>query len=114
MAGVLSPEEIAFQQANISQNKGSLVVGLSIALTVIPAIAVVLRFAARHVQKLPFKTDDWLTIPALVSDEAISKRGAVLIPPCPGHDHLNVCNEHSFRSIWLGKAFNCDRPNTRI
>ena len=67
MAATISPEEIACQKANIAQDKGPVVVGVSIFLTVLPAIVVVLRFGARHVQKLPFKADDWLTIPAIVS-----------------------------------------------
>ena len=40
---------------------------LSSTLLALSTVAIGLRFYIRHVQKLPLKMDDWITIPCLVS-----------------------------------------------
>ena len=62
-----TPEEIAYQQAHIADNKGPPILGSAIFFIVFPTMVVALRFAARFATKLPLKLDDYFTLPALVS-----------------------------------------------
>jgi hypothetical protein len=63
----ITPEEIAYQQAHIGDNRGPTIVGLAVFFIVFPTIVVALRFVARSVRKLPLGLDDYFTLPALVS-----------------------------------------------
>ena len=67
MASALPPEAIAYQTAHAGENKGPTVIAVSIVLMIINIVVLIFRFIARHVQKLPYKWDDWLSIPGLVS-----------------------------------------------
>ena len=48
-------------------NSPSAILAVAIALPILDAIAVALRFYTRRLQRLPLLIDDWLTVPALVS-----------------------------------------------
>ena len=62
----LPPAEVAYQEAHIHQDKGPMVIGVSIALIALTSATVVLRFIARWIRQLPWGLDDYFLIPALV------------------------------------------------
>lgn len=66
MASSLSPEDIAYQQAHIHEDRGPMIVDVSILLIVVTTISVALRFLARFIQSLPLQWDDWLSAAGLV------------------------------------------------
>ncbi len=66
MASTLTPEDILYQQASIHDDKGPMIIAVSILLITITTVTVVLRFVARFVKKLAVKWDDWLSIAGLI------------------------------------------------
>lgn len=66
MASALPPEAIAYQQERIDENKGPVVITVSVLLMSITIVAVGLRFVARFVQKLRLEWDDWLSAVGLL------------------------------------------------
>ena len=58
MASTLTPEDIAYQQAHIHEDKGSIIVDVSIFLVVVTTITVALRFLARFIKTLPLQWDN--------------------------------------------------------
>lgn len=66
MAYTLTPEDIAYQQAHFHENKGPMIVDVSIFLIVVTTITVALRFLARFIKSLPLQWDDWLSVAGLV------------------------------------------------
>ncbi|TAQ83145.1 hypothetical protein B7494_g8530 [Chlorociboria aeruginascens] len=62
----LSPAETAHQMANLGQNQGPKIVGVSIFLIVLASTSVILRFIARLARSMRPGWDDWLCIPAMV------------------------------------------------
>ncbi len=64
---LFTPEDIAYQLSHPEENDGPRIIAISIMLMVVCTVVVILRFVARKVRKLPWKIDDYMTIPALVS-----------------------------------------------
>jgi hypothetical protein len=87
----ITPAEIAFQQAHITENQGPSIVGCAIFFIVFPTIIVALRFVARFMRKLPLELDDYFTLPALVGALAtLAGAGLTMIAFCD----LHLCAEH--------------------
>ena len=55
-----------YQKAHIHDDRGSLMVGVSITLMILSVITVALRFLSRWIKRLPWEADDYTMIPALV------------------------------------------------
>ena len=62
----LTPAQAAYIIAHLHETQGPRIVTISILLIVITVVAVVLRFVARNVRKLPWQIDDYFMLPALV------------------------------------------------
>ena len=67
MGSPLTPADIAYQQAHITEDQGPRLLAVSIFLITVTTIVVVLRFIARLVRNLPLLWDDWLSFGGLVS-----------------------------------------------
>ena len=67
MGSLLTPADIADQQAHITEDQGPRLFAVSIFLITITTIVVALRFVARVVRNLPLLWDDWLSMAGLVS-----------------------------------------------
>ena len=59
-------DDVAYQLANSHVNKGPHVLASCIAVSVLPLVAVLLRFWARRVGKSAWQADDFVIIVALV------------------------------------------------
>ena len=53
---------------DLSASEVPRILGVNIATFILAVIAIVLRFMARRLTRAPFWWDDWLMIPAIVSD----------------------------------------------
>lgn len=62
----LTPEQLAYLEAHLGDNRGPRILAVSYFLIAITVITVILRFVARAVRKLPWQIDDYSMIPALV------------------------------------------------
>ena len=72
----LTPAQVAYIQTHLYEDQGPRVVATSITLMVLVVLAVVLRFIARNIRKLPWEIDDYFMLPALVG--SLSVCGAVI------------------------------------
>ena len=63
---ILPPGELAYQEAHIRDNKGPIIIGVSIMLLVLSTTAVGLRVVARRMRELPLAADDYLIFLAQV------------------------------------------------
>lgn len=61
-----TPAQVAYVLAHLDETQGPRIVAISILLIVISIVAVVLRFIARNIRKLPWLIDDYFMLPALV------------------------------------------------
>ncbi|MCJ1366566.1 hypothetical protein MMC16_005695 [Acarospora aff. strigata] len=61
----LTPAQVAYIQTHLYEDQGPRVVATSITLMVLVVLAVVLRFIARNIRKLPWEIDDYFMLPAL-------------------------------------------------
>ncbi|MCJ1372623.1 hypothetical protein MMC20_003848 [Loxospora ochrophaea] len=79
---------------NLSETQGPHVVAVSIAMIVLPGIAVALRFGSRKLAKIPILADDWLILAALPFTWAVcaSNIYGVKIPALGRHE-LDVTPE---------------------
>ncbi|KAL8995726.1 MAG: hypothetical protein Q9169_004584 [Polycauliona sp. 2 TL-2023] len=66
MGTYLSPEEIAYQMANINDDRGQELLVSTIVLAVLATVAVILRFISRRVTKVAISWDDGLIVVGLV------------------------------------------------
>ncbi len=66
MASYLSPEELAYQMANIKDNRAPQILASGIVLAVLATLAVALRLACRRFTKIVISWDDYLIIIGLV------------------------------------------------
>ena len=66
----IPPDEYQYQLSHASENRGPLIIAVTVVLIILSFAAVGLRFLARYMKALPWKADDWLMIPA-VSFEVI-------------------------------------------
>ena len=66
MASYLSPEELAYQMANIKDNRGPDILASAIVLAVLATVAVAFRLACRRFTKIAISWDDYLIIIGLV------------------------------------------------
>jgi hypothetical protein len=87
----MTPEEIAYQQAQIAGDKGPEIVGAAIFFIVFPTVIVVLRFLARSLRKLPLGIDDYFTLPALVGVNTFTNHSHL---PVTGRGDPTLCAEH--------------------
>lgn len=62
----LTPAEVVYINAHLDETRGPRIVAISILLIVVSIVAVMLRFIARNVRKLPWQIDDYFMLPALV------------------------------------------------
>ena len=62
----LPPGEVAYQSAHIHEDRGPLIIGVSVTLITLTTVTVALRFIARWIRQLPWGLDDYFMIPALV------------------------------------------------
>ncbi len=62
----LTPQQLAYLEAHLSDSRGPHVIAVSILLIVLSIVAVVLRFVARNIRNLPWMVDDYFMLPALV------------------------------------------------
>ena len=60
----ISPDEYQYQLSHASENRGPLIIAVTVVLISLSFFAVALRFWARQMKALPWKADDWLMIPA--------------------------------------------------
>lgn len=63
---VISVEDFRYQITHLDEDKRRYVLVTTIALSILPAIAVFMRFWARRVNKAPWKQDDYAIVVALV------------------------------------------------
>lgn len=61
-----TPALVAYMLEHIDDNQGPRIVTISVLFIVTSVVAVVLRFIARKMRKLPWLIDDWFMLPALV------------------------------------------------
>ena len=66
MAVNVTPQDIAYQEAHITEDRGPQIVGVSSFLIAITTIVVLLRFVARKARHLAFEWDDWLSVGGLI------------------------------------------------
>ena len=66
MASYLSPEELAYQMANIKDNRAPQILASGIVLAVLATVAVAFRLACRRFTKIVISWDDYLIIIGLV------------------------------------------------
>lgn len=99
----LPPAALAYQKAHIKENRGPMVIGVSAALIALVTAAVLLRFLGRRVRQLPLLYDDWLTIPAWVSDYSSAtgystlKRAQFFVSMLCVTNFLCMCHPSLFR-----------------
>lgn len=62
----LTPAQVANILTRLDETQGPRIVVISSLLIVITVVAVVLRFVARNIRKLPWMIDDYSMLPALV------------------------------------------------
>ena len=63
---MLPPDEIAYEEAHINDNRGPILVGVTTILLVLGILAALGRFASRRMTKAALATDDWLVLFSLV------------------------------------------------
>ena len=63
----LPPEEIAYQEAHIRENKGPVLIGTCVMLLALSTTAVVLRILSRRIKRVKLAADDHLIFLAQVS-----------------------------------------------
>lgn len=66
MASIPTPQEIAYQEAHITDDKSGAIIAASAACYAIGIIAVALRFLSRRISKIRYEWDDWLVVAGLV------------------------------------------------
>ena len=64
-------KDLAYQLANIDEDKGPLVLKIEISCSVCATIAVILRLWSRRIVKAPWKSDDYTIIVSLVRPHEI-------------------------------------------
>ena len=62
-----TPADIAYQMAHADDTQVPRIVSISVLLIVLTVVAVMLRFVARSMRKLPWGLDDYFMVPSLVS-----------------------------------------------
>ena len=66
MASIPTPQEIAYQEAHITDNKAGSIIAASATCYAIGVVAVALRFLSRRLSKIRYEWDDWLVVLGLV------------------------------------------------
>lgn len=66
MGSYVSPEEVAYQLANINDDRRADIVASTIVLAVLATVAVILRLFCRRFTKIALSWDDYLIIIGLV------------------------------------------------
>ena len=63
----LPPEEIAYQEAHIRENKGPILIGTCVMLLALSTTTVILRIISRRIKRVKLAADDYLIFLAQVS-----------------------------------------------
>ena len=66
MASLPTPQEIAYQEAHINDDKSGSIIAASATCYAIGIIAVALRFLSRRISRIRYEWDDWLCVAGLV------------------------------------------------
>ena len=66
MASLPTPQEIAYQEAHITDNRSGSIIAAGVTCYTIGIIAVALRFLSRRISKIRYEWDDWLVCAGLV------------------------------------------------
>ncbi len=77
-----TPQEIAYQEAHITDDKAGAIIAANATCYAIGIIAVALRFLSRRISKIKYEWDDWLAVAGLVRPPLPS----ILHIFCPGQN----------------------------
>ena len=66
MASIPTPQEIAYQEAHITDDRSGSIIAANATCYAIGIIAVALRFLSRRISKIRYEWDDWLVVAGLV------------------------------------------------
>lgn len=69
----------AASEAPLDSRRSRVLFGVCITFTILATLAVVARFSSRKLKKVPWETDDWLSLLGLVRDETTLGRGFNII-----------------------------------
>ena len=78
----LSPEEIAYEKAHISDDKTGQVVAANVICGIVAVLSVALRFLSRKYAKAHLGPDDWLLVASLVDTLLIIEKRAYGLTYC--------------------------------
>ena len=66
MASLPTPQEIAYQEAHITDDRAGSIIAANAICYAIGIVAVALRFLSRRISKIKYEWDDWLVVAGLV------------------------------------------------
>ena len=88
MATLPTPQEIAYQEAHITDDKTGSIIAANATCYAIGIIAVALRFLSRRISKIKYELDDWLVVVGLVRPPLPS----ILHIFCPSGQNPSIIN----------------------